>query len=75
MIGQHGLRRTEEGPPIRYDALESCLEKLAGHARQRNAAVHMPKIGAGLAGGDWDRIESIVRRALAGVPTTVYVLP
>ncbi|WP_223165596.1 hypothetical protein [Lentzea indica] len=74
MIGQHGLRRTAEGSPIRYHALESCLEKLAEHARQRNATVHMPKIGGGLAGGDRDRIESIASRALAGVPTTVYVL-
>ena len=34
----------------------------------------MPRIGAGLAGGDWQRIEAIVVATLAeaGVPVTVY---
>jgi hypothetical protein len=28
MIGQHGIRRTKEGPPIRNNAVEKCLGRL-----------------------------------------------
>ena len=65
MVGQRGIRRTKEGPPIRYDALASCLETLADHAAQLDASVHMPRIGAGLAGGKWERIEDLVEQHLA----------
>ncbi|MFD1935878.1 macro domain-containing protein [Nonomuraea mangrovi] len=77
MIGQHGVRATEEGPPIRYDALDRCLEALASHAVELGASVHMPRIGAGLAGGSWDLIEPIITRRLVerGIPVTVYDLP
>jgi O-acetyl-ADP-ribose deacetylase (regulator of RNase III) len=77
MIGQHGVRATKQGPPIRYDALERCLATLAKEAVEREASVHMPRIGAGLAGGDWDRIEALIVEQLdeAGVQVTVYDLP
>lgn len=51
MIGQRGLKASKEGPPIRYDALRRCLEKLAVFASGNGASVHMPRIGCGLAGG------------------------
>lgn len=77
MVGQHGTRRTEAGPPIRYDAVFECLAWLAAKATAKGASVHMPRIGCGLAGGTWDRIEPLIEQTLtvAGVPTTVYDLP
>jgi O-acetyl-ADP-ribose deacetylase (regulator of RNase III) len=77
MVAQHGLRRVAGTPPIRYGALERCLSTLAGHAAALDASVHMPRIGAGLAGGDWAEIEPIILRTLGarGVPTTIYDLP
>ena len=38
------------------------------------ASVHMPRIGCGLAGGKWERIEPLIERTLLAraVPTTVY---
>jgi hypothetical protein len=39
------------------------------------ATVHMPRIGSGLAGGDWNRIESIVNETLGFIEITVYDLP
>ena len=74
MIGQHGTRSASQGPPIRYPAVEQCLGTLGHWAIELRASVHMPRIGCGLAGGRWDRIEPLVDTALCqrGVPVTVY---
>jgi O-acetyl-ADP-ribose deacetylase (regulator of RNase III) len=77
MIGQHGIRPTQDGPPIRYDALDRCLSALAEEAVKLHAGIHMPRIGAGLAGGSWNRIEPLILKRLTerGIPVTVYDLP
>ncbi|MFJ9642869.1 macro domain-containing protein [Streptomyces sp. NPDC004244] len=74
MVGQRGVRTGSAGVPIRYDALERCLAALAGHAVELGASVHMPRIGCGLAGGKWSRVEPMVTQALSerGVAVTVY---
>jgi len=47
---------------------------LAEIANQIGASVHMPRIGCGLAGGDWNVVESIINRTLTlrDVDVTVY---
>ncbi|WP_405543919.1 macro domain-containing protein [Streptomyces goshikiensis] len=74
MIGQRGTRTGSSGPPIRYDAVERCLATLADHAVELGASVHMPRIGCGLAGGKWSRIEPLITGALCArdVDVTVY---
>ncbi|MET9490003.1 macro domain-containing protein [Nocardia sp. NPDC006630] len=76
MIGQHDIKAGPDGPPIRYDAVDRCLGTLAESALFLNASVHLPRIGCGLAGGTWDRIEPLLRNRLCarGVPVTVYDL-
>jgi O-acetyl-ADP-ribose deacetylase (regulator of RNase III) len=76
MIGQHGIHTGAAGPPIRYPAVEQCLDAVAGHAATLNASVHLPRIGCGLAGGRWAEIEPIIVRTLCAmdIPTTVYDL-
>jgi O-acetyl-ADP-ribose deacetylase (regulator of RNase III) len=78
MLAQQGLasRKQKAGPPLRYEALEQCLAEVARLAQERQASVHMPRIGCGLAGGQWDQVEPLVVRTLvvAGVPVTVYDL-
>ena len=78
MIGQHGTRAPGGGgnPPIRYEAVETALTALAAEAKQRQASVHMPRIGCGLAGGRWDVIETIIERTLCkdGIEVFVYDL-
>ena len=71
IIGQRDLVDGPDGPPIRYEA---ALGQLAGEAYAMAASVHMPRIGCGLAGGEWSAIEAIIDRTLsaAGIPTTVY---
>ena len=74
MVAQHGYRRTSEGPPIRYDAVRACLADLADRASRLGASVHMPRIGCGLAGGDWAEIEPLISETLcaAGLDVVVY---
>lgn len=83
MVAQHSLRPKDGCPPIRYEALEQCLEALAAHAwkmgtdwhgRETPASVHMPRIGCGLSGGQWEAIEPLIKYTLirAGVPVKVY---
>jgi O-acetyl-ADP-ribose deacetylase (regulator of RNase III) len=75
LIGQHKIFKDENGnPPIRYDAVLAGLTKVAVFARQINASVHMPRIGCGLAGGTWDKIEPIIVTSLTekDIPVTVY---
>lgn len=75
LIGQHKINKDENGnAPIRYDAILMGLEKVAGFALKNNATVHMPRIGCGLAGGTWDRIEPLIKSALAkkNIQVTVY---
>lgn len=70
MVGQRGMRTGSKGVPVRYEALGA----VAVRAGELGAAVHMPRIGCGLAGGTWSRVEPIVEGRLIreGVPVTVY---
>ncbi len=74
MIGQHGIKKGSNGPPIRYPAVATALVVVGDRAIESGASVHMPRIGYGLAGGKWDRIEPLIQAALAarGVAVTVY---
>ncbi|QKW10395.1 macro domain-containing protein [Streptomyces sp. NA04227] len=74
MVAQHGMKTGSSGPPIRYDAVERCLDAVAAHALATDASVHMPRIGCGLAGGKWSRIEPIIDKTLCArdIATTVY---
>lgn len=74
MVAQHGIKPGSSGPPIRYDALQRALAALTPHVLQHGASVHMPRIGCGLAGGKWERIEPLIVSELSGhdVHVTVY---
>lgn len=74
MVGQHGTKTGSAGPPIRYEAVDRCLMLLAEHTVKLKASVHMPRIGCGLAGGKWERIEPLLAARLAerGIAVTVY---
>lgn len=76
MIGQHNLKSDRQGnPPVQYDAIAEALHKV-DFANEKNASVHMPRIGCGLAGGTWDKMEPIIISELINrnVPVIVYDL-
>lgn len=89
MIAQEGygarndqLHRSDEAdgkPPIRYDALDACLAKVAEWVESPASiigcgTVHMPRIGCGLAGGRWEEVEPLIQKNLPTTPVYVYDL-
>ncbi len=79
IIGQSGIARGgfTYPPPIRYEAIRKALQRVCEVALTYNASVHMPRMGAGHAGGNWELIAEIVEAELSskGVSVTVYDLP
>ncbi len=74
LIGQHKINKDENGnAPIRYDAIKVGLNKVVEFAKENNATVHMPRIGCGLAGGTWDKIEPILKETLLKNEVATYV--
>ncbi|MDR1976123.1 MAG: macro domain-containing protein [Campylobacteraceae bacterium] len=74
MIAQRDVEAIDGVPPIRYDALEKCLSKVQKEAKRKDASVHMPRIGCGLAGGRWEKVEEIIKATLLDVDVFVYDL-
>lgn len=60
-------------PPIRYEQLDWCLEQLNFVAEVLDAEIYAPRFGAGLAGGDWAKIEPMIENRLT-VPVTIFDL-
>ncbi|MFE0645446.1 Appr-1-p processing protein [Streptomyces sp. NPDC058877] len=75
LVGQRGTRTVRSrGVPVRYEAIDAALALLAEEALGLGASVHMPRIGCGLAGGSWSKVEPLVLRRLAEreIAVTVY---
>ena len=73
MIGQSGIKTGSKGVPVRYEAIGKCLYTLAERAAEMGASVHMPRIGCGLAGGKWNKIEPLIYNTLIQKGIDVYV--
>ena len=69
MVAQHGYGPSTR-PRIRYGALTDALDQLEAIASDRRASVHMPRIGVGHAGGNWELISELIDERLVrrGVP-------
>ncbi len=61
--------RRHGSPPIDYSALESAFRAVKDAFSGKRIAY--PRIGAGLAGGDWQRISAIIDRVLQGEDHTL----
>lgn len=79
IIGQSGIAKGKFAypPPIRYDAIRKALQTVCEVALDHNASIHMPRMGAGRTGGNWELIAEIIEAELCskGVSVTVYDLP
>lgn len=53
-----------QGMYVDYDAVYDCCNTLFNYAKECNMDIAIPKIGAGLGGGDWGKIESIICKLL-----------
>lgn len=74
MAAQHGYKTADHPQPLDYDHLRSCLESLT-RTEDTTKVIHMPRIGAGLGGGDWGAIEDIINDVLSDRDVRVYTLP
>ena len=76
LIGQRDVKPQNGIPPVRYEAIQKGLKTISTEAKRNEATIHMPRIGCGLAGGQWGKVGKIVEEELInqGVPVTVYDL-
>jgi O-acetyl-ADP-ribose deacetylase (regulator of RNase III) len=78
MVAQHAFPTHARPVAVDYEALRTCLSVVAQFcASEEDASVHMPRIGCGIAGGDWTEVARIIGETLiaGGVPVNVYDLP
>ncbi len=60
-----------EGLQVDYDAIDQVFGRIADAFP--NKSIGYPKIGAGLGGGDWDRISKIIDTRLDGMDHTLVI--
>jgi hypothetical protein len=75
MLGQEGIGFTNGIPPIRYDAMDRALKRVAEVAKSNKASVHIPFLmGSSLAGGNWTSIEFLIDKNLCAndIDVTIY---
>ena len=58
-----------ESHPLNYAALRLCLNKI--NHEYKGKRIGLPKIGCGLAGGDWNRVKDITKQELKDCIITV----
>ena len=68
MIAQNKLINTNNKRPLNYGALVYCMNQVRSYVKelQKNSEnsrveIHAPKFGSGLAGGNWNFIEELIR--------------
>lgn len=59
---------------VDYEAIRTCMTKLKKVCDENKLSVAIPKIGAGLAGGDWFLIENIINDVFIGSDIFVYII-
>jgi O-acetyl-ADP-ribose deacetylase (regulator of RNase III) len=57
--------------PLDYEALTLCMRKINTVFKGKH--IGLPKIGAGLAGGDWNRIQKIILAELKDMKVSVVI--
>ncbi|TJZ63305.1 ImmA/IrrE family metallo-endopeptidase [Sphingobacterium olei] len=73
MLAQKGLFAKGNEIPLRYKELRKCLIQLREYALDNNCSVHMPAIGAGQAGGEWDIIIGMIHDELVNYEIKVNI--
>ncbi len=60
-----------KGKPFDYEAFTLCVRKI--NFRFKGQRIGLPKIGAGLAGGNWDTIKAIIQKELKDCDVTAVI--
>lgn len=70
---QFGFSAMEkESIPLDYDALRTCLQRI--NEQFKNKHIGLPKIGCGLAGGDWDIVKTMTQEELKDMSKITVVI-
>lgn len=56
--------------PVDYDAIERCLSAI--NINYKGWSIRSPKIGCGLAGGDWVIVSDLFKKCLTSCEYTIY---
>lgn len=67
----HWQETSKYGIPLDYDAMRMCLRKI--NKLFKNKTIGLPQIGAGLAGGNWTIIESIIYEELQDMTVKIIL--
>jgi len=70
-------RYGQQGRNCSYDAIQTCFEQVntaVGFTLDVTPEIHIPMIGAGLGGGNWEIIREIIEQTVT-VSTTLWILP
>jgi O-acetyl-ADP-ribose deacetylase (regulator of RNase III) len=73
MIAQDNFPTSYRRIAVDYQALETCLQKLA-KALPEDVLIMMPRIGCGIGGGNWEEVERIINKTLDNFQVEVYTL-
>lgn len=57
-----------------YAAIALAMTRVKEYAKNAGLSIAIPKIGAGLAGGDWEKVEAILKDVFTDYDITIYYL-
>lgn len=77
MLAQKGLFPKGNDIPLKYSELQKCLVDLRNAAKEFDCSIHMPAIGSGNAGGDWNIIIGMIHDELVNydLKVNIYLFP
>jgi len=70
--GHHEIINGKTWPPIRYEAVEECMQRVAEFAKKHNATIIAPKFGSLRAGGDWNIINKMINEIWSDCEVVIY---
>jgi O-acetyl-ADP-ribose deacetylase (regulator of RNase III) len=60
---------------VSYDAVDICFKNISEYMEQNQySTIGIPQIGAGLGGGSWDVIHTIINERMKNFNVNVYIL-
>lgn len=78
MIAQNGIISKQNTRPLNYLALAKSMVSVSKFVQQyfsndSKVQIHAPKFGSGLAGGNWNFIEELIKDIWTNIPVHIYV--
>ena len=72
-IAQKGCMSYDNPKPLSYKHLKRCMKIAGDFCRLNELAIQAPKFGSGLAGGNWEIIENLIKYIWKDINVTIYI--